>query len=103
MKDGYSEWKGDGGLLLLEKEERLLGMLQMKRSRTFWELSSFVIHPQYQGKGYGKDMIHYCLQHVDMPVCLRVKQENPAQTLYHSLSFETEETSGGRYFMKHMK
>jgi len=103
LEDGYSEWKGDGGLLLLEKESHLLGLLQMKKSRTFWELSSFVIHNQHQRMGYGKEMLEYCLDNTTLPVCLRVKQENPAQLLYESLGFQTEGYTNGRYFMKHMK
>lgn len=103
LEDGYSEWKGDGGLLLLEKEERLLGLLQMKKSRTFWELSSFVIHNEHQKRGYGKEMLEYCLENTNLPVCLRVKQENPAQRLYESLRFQHEGLSNGRYFMKYMK
>lgn len=100
LQDGQSEWKGQGGLLFLEQENKLLGMLQMKRSRTFWELSSFAVNPQHQGFGYGKQMLQYALDHADAPVCLRVKQENPAQQLYDKLGFEKECHSDGRYFMK---
>ena len=81
----------------------MLGMLQMKRSRTFWELSSFLVNPEVQGKGYGKQMLRYALDTADAPVCLRVKQENPAQQLYRSMGFEQESYADGRYFMKFLK
>ena len=103
MQDGYSEWKGQGGLLFLHREETLLGLLQLKKLSTVWELSSFVVNPQFQGRGYGKGMLSYALNHVDTPVCLRVKQENPAQMLYKSMGFQTEACSNGRYIMKYLK
>lgn len=101
LQDAYSEWKGPGGLLLLENQTSMIGLLQMRQFRTFWELSSFVIAPEYQGCGFGKRMVRACLDSVDSPVCLRVKQENPAQRLYESLGFTKEGVSDGRYFMKH--
>lgn len=75
----------------------------MKRSRTFWELSSFFIDPALQGNGYGKEMLHTVLNNTDMPVCLRVKQENPAQQLYKSLGFQIEALYDQRYYMKYSK
>lgn len=96
-----SEWKGNGGLLFLHKEDLLLGMLQMKQLNHSWELSSFVVSPEFQGKGLGKRMIQACLDSTDSPVCLRVKQENPAQRLYESLGFKRECASDGRYYMKY--
>ena len=101
LQDGYSEWKGPGGLVLLETQSSLVGLLQMKQFRTFWELSSFAISPEYQGHGYGKRMIQACLDSVDSPVCLRVKQENHAQRLYERLGFVKECASDGRYCMKY--
>lgn len=103
LQDGLCEWKGNGGLLFLHQEETLLGMLQLKKLSSFWELSSFVIHPQYQGKGYGKRMLQTTMDSIDLPVCLRVKQDNPAQHLYKSVGFETECVSNGRYIMKYLK
>ena len=101
LEDGLSEWKGEGGLLFFHKQETLLGMLQMKKMRSCWELSSFVVHPQLTGMGYGKKMLQATLESVDSPVCLRVKQENPAQHLYQSMGFQIESISNGRYLMKY--
>jgi ribosomal protein S18 acetylase RimI-like enzyme len=103
LQDGLCEWKGEGGLLFLHQEETLLGMLQLKKLSSFWELSSFVVHPNYQGMGYGKRMLQTAVNSVDLPVCLRVKQDNPAQLLYKSVGFETECVSDGRYIMKYLK
>lgn len=101
LEDGLSEWKGEGGLVFFHEQETLLGMLQMKKMTSCWELSSFVVHPLYQGKGYGKRMLKATLESVnDLPVCLRVKQGNPAQHLYESVGFHLEGTSNGRYLMK---
>ncbi len=101
LEDGLSEWKGNGGLVFLEKDTQLLGMLQLKPSRTFWELSSFVLHQKYQGKGYGRALLESCLRATDRPVCLRVKQDNPAKRLYESVGFRVEELSNERYYMKY--
>jgi GNAT superfamily N-acetyltransferase len=103
LQDGLSEWKGSGGLLFLHQDASVLGLLQMKRSRTFWELSSFFVDPKEQAKGYGKQLLRYALENADAPVCLRVKQENPAQLLYSSMGFKTEELSDQRYYMKYLK
>jgi GNAT superfamily N-acetyltransferase len=104
LEDGLSEWKGEGGLLFFHQQETLFGMLQMKKMTSCWELSSFVLHPLYQGKGYGKGMLKTTLESVnDLPVCLRVQQDNPAQNLYKSVGFETECVSNGRYIMKYLE
>lgn len=103
LQDGLSEWKGSGGLLFVHQNASIFGMLQMKRSRTFWELSSFFVDPNQQGKGYGKQLMRYALDNADAPVCLRVKQENPAQTMYSSMGFHIEGLSDQRYYMKYLK
>ena len=78
-------------------------MLQLKDYERFWELSSFVMNPAVQGQGYGRAMLSQVLETVDSPVCLRVKQGNPAQRLYESLGFQTEGVGDGRYYMKYLK
>lgn len=103
LQDGLSEWKGSGGLLFLHENASILGLLQMKRSRTFWELSSFFVDPAAQGNGYGTQLLRYALDNADAPVCLRVKQDNPAQRLYRSMGFQTEEHSDQRYYMRYHK
>ena len=103
LQDGYCEWKGSGGLMFLEENHRFLGMLQLTKHSSFWELSSFVLRPETQGKGYGKQMLRHCIQALDDSICLRVKQDNSAKHLYESLGFQTESFSDGRYYMKYLK
>lgn len=103
LQDGLSEWKGSGALYLMHKNNTLIGLMQMRQYRTFWELSSFVVDSSQQGKGYGSTMIKGFLEKADMPVCLRVKQENYAQDLYRAHGFYTESVNEGRYFMKYIK
>jgi ribosomal protein S18 acetylase RimI-like enzyme len=80
-----------------------MGMLQMKQYNTFWELSSFVMNPLFQGQGHGRRMLKGILEKVDSPVCLRVKQGNTAYKLYESVGFEEESLGDGRYYMKYLK
>jgi ribosomal protein S18 acetylase RimI-like enzyme len=86
---------------MLEENSSILGLLQMKKRRTYWDLSSFVINYQHRGNGYGKKMIECCIANADAPVCLQVRQENPAYCLYRGLGFQTEGFSDGRYYMKY--
>ena len=101
LQDGYCEWKGQGALLFLQKHDKLLGLLQVRKYSSFYELSSFVINPHTQGLGYGKQMLYNTVTHLDLPVWLRVKQENPAQQLYIKAGFKTIASSNGRYIMKY--
>lgn len=101
LNDGLSEWKGDGGLWMFEQDSKILGLLQMKKRRTYWDLSSFVMNYQHRGSGYGKKMLECCIKNADAPVCLQVRQENPAYCLYKRLGFQTEGYADGRYFMKY--
>ena len=103
LQDGLCEWKGEGGLLFLHRQDMLLGMLQLKKLTSSYELSSFVLHPHIQGVGYGKHMLKETVTHLDSPVWLRVKQENPAQMLYKQIGFQTIAYANGRYIMKYSK
>jgi ribosomal protein S18 acetylase RimI-like enzyme len=88
--------------VFFHEQETLFGMLQMKKMSSCWELSSFVVHPLYQGKGFGKRMLKTTIESVnDLPVCLRVQQDNPAQNLYKSVGFQMDGVSNGRYLMKY--
>lgn len=100
LQDGLSEWKGTGGLLFATRDETLLGMMRLDRHRTYYELSSFVVHPSYQGFGCGGQMLRHVIKHSDLPIWLRVQQDNPACALYSRYGFQTKEVSNGRYLMK---
>ena len=102
LQDGLSEWKGDGQLLFATKGENLIGMMRLDKHRTYYELSSFVIHPAYQSYGYGGHLLNCAIQSTDLPIWLRVQRDNPACALYLRNKFEIKELVNNRYLMKHI-
>ncbi len=100
LQDGLSEWKGTGGLLFATQNETLMGLMRLDRHRTYYELSSFVVHPSYQGFGCGGQMLRYVLENTELPIWLRVQQDNPACGLYSRHGFQKKELFNGRYLMK---
>lgn len=100
LQDGLSEWKGDGRLLLATKDQNLIGMLRLDRHRTYYELSSFVVDPAYQGYGYGGQLLKYAIQSTDLPIWLRVQRDNPACALYSRYGFETRDLVNNRFVMR---
>jgi len=95
-----SEWKGDGSLVFATKDENLIGMLRLDRHRNYYELSSFAVHPTYQGYGYGGQMLKQVIKNIDLPIWLRVHRDNPACTLYSRHGFETQELINNRFVMR---
>lgn len=78
-------------------------MLRLDYRRTYTELSSFVVTPSMQGKGIGQQMLEHVVDAAilsDTPICLKVKQDNPAQFLYSRYGFRRCAVSDGRYYMK---
>lgn len=100
LVDGLSEWKGNGGLLFATKDENLIGMLRLDRYRTYYELSSFVVNPTYQGSGYGGQMLKEVIGNSDIPIWLRVHRDNPAYALYSRHGFEEQELFNNRFVMR---
>lgn len=100
LQDGFSEWKGNGGLLFATKDEHLIGMLRLDKHRTYYELSSFVVNPAYQGSGYGGQLLKHATENVDLPIWLRVHRDNPACALYLRNGFQQKELVNNRYLMK---
>jgi ribosomal protein S18 acetylase RimI-like enzyme len=100
LQDGLSEWKGDGRLLLATKDENLIGLLRLDRHRTYYELSSFVVDPAYQGFGYGGKLLQHAINSVDLPIWLRVQRDNPACALYSRYGFETRDLVNNRFVMR---
>lgn len=100
LEDGLSEWKGTGGLVLATKDQNLIGMMRLDRRRTYYELSSFVVDPAYQGSGYGGQMLKNIVENVDLPIWLRVHRDNPAFTLYSRYGFETRDLVNNRLVMR---
>lgn len=100
LQDGISEWKGKGGLLFATKDENLIGLLRLDKHRTYYELSSFVIHPAYQGYGYGGQMLQHAIQNTELPIWLRVQRDNSACALYSRHGFKTQELFNNRFVMR---
>lgn len=75
-------------------------MLRLDRHRTYYELSSFVVHPSYQGFGYGGQMLDHVIKNTNLPVWLRVHCDNPAYTLYSRHGFQTRELVNNRFVMR---
>ncbi len=100
LQDGLSEWKGEGGLLFATKDENLIGLLRLDKHRTYYELSSFAIHPTYQGQGYGGQMLQHAIKNSELPIWLRVHRDNPACALYLRNGFQQKELTNDRYLMK---
>ena len=100
LQDGMCEWKGDGGLLFATKDENLIGMLRLDKRRNYYELSSFVVDPTYQGCGYGGQMLNHVIENLDSPIWLRVHRDNPACTLYSRYGFEKRDLVNNRFVMQ---
>lgn len=89
-------------MLLATKDENLIGMMRLDKKRTYYELSSFVIHPAYQSRGYGGYLLNYAIQSTELPIWLRVQRDNPACALYLRNDFEIKDLTNNRYLMKHV-
>ncbi len=100
LQDGFSEWKGSGGLLLATKDDRLLGLLRLDQHRTYYELSSFVVDSSQRGMGCGKQLLQHAIDNLDLPIWLRVHRDNPACALYLRNGFQQKELVNNRYLMK---
>jgi ribosomal protein S18 acetylase RimI-like enzyme len=100
LQDGLSEWKGDGGLLIAQQDDDLVGLLRMDKHRTYWGLSSFVLDSAYRGQGHGTVMLKLATNLGD-PVLLKVQQDNPAYNMYRRGGFHAQCVSNGRVLMKH--
>ncbi len=100
LQDGFSEWKGDGGLLFATKDQNLIGMLRLDRHHKYYELSSFVVDPSHRGLGCGKQLLEHVINITDLPIWLRVQRDNPAFTLYSRYGFETRDLVNNRFVMR---
>lgn len=100
LQDGFSEWKGNGGLLFATKDQNLIGMLRLDQHRTYYEISSFVVDSSYRGLGCGKQMLETVIENTELPIWLRVHRDNPACALYLRNGFKQMELVNNRYLMK---
>lgn len=86
--------------MIASKDEDLIGLLRLDKRRTYYELSSFVVHPAYQSCGYGGKMLQHAIKNVDSPIWLRVHRDNPAYTLYSRYGFEERDLIDNRFVMR---
>ncbi len=100
LNDGMSEWKGNGGLLMVHTQEDIIGMLRIDAYRTFYSISSVIVNPIYRGNGYSNVLMNV-IKGLDKPVHLRVRQHNePAINLYSKHGFKILEPCEDRYLMR---
>jgi len=97
VRDGLSEWK-DGFMCIAVKDNSLAGLMCLTEKRTCWGLSSFVVDSKFRGQGIGSSMLESL--DLDKPIYLKVKQDNPAISLYEKHNYTILEAKSGRYHMK---
>lgn len=92
----FSDAKGEGGFLALaELEGKLVGALAMLNTGMGGyvpgHLLLFVsVDPSMRGKGLGRQIIDFALEHCDGPVKLHVEYDNPAKRLYERIGFTSK-------------
>lgn len=79
-------------LLLLGKQEKLMGKAHLHYESKQVVISDIAILPVYQGQGYAQALVRYCIQHVkstcDLPLVLDVEADNEnAVHIYKKLGF----------------
>jgi len=80
-----------------------IGMLSVEDRENDVFLRVIEIHPKYQGKGIGTDLINKVIAEGAQnmkPVRLRVLKVNPAKRLYERLGFSTVEETLTHYIMR---
>jgi ribosomal protein S18 acetylase RimI-like enzyme len=99
LRDGLSEWNGDGFLYIAEHEGSIAGIMRLDEKRNYWGLSSFIVNSELRGLGIGNKMLS-SVHTLDKPIYLNVQQDNPALKLYLRHDFTILEARNGRYHMK---
>lgn len=92
----FSKEESAGGFVLAAYEnQRLVGGVIMNRTGMGgyipdWVLVYVAVDPSCRGRGYGKEIIEYALEHCDGDVKLHVEYENPAKRLYERIGFDSK-------------
>lgn len=74
--------------LIMELDERPIGMLVIDTSGTPIKICSIEIAPEHQNRGHGTIIISRIIEHAaNKPVWLQVLKVNPAKALYRRLGF----------------
>lgn len=92
----FSKEKSAGGFVVTAyEEEKLVGGLIMNRTGMSgyipeWILVYVAVDPTCRGRGYGRKIIEYALEHCDGDVKLHVEYDNPAKRLYERIGFDSK-------------
>lgn len=98
LNDGFCEWKGDGFLCIGHNHKDIIGIMRVDINPKYWNISSFIINPEYRSRGYGNFFLN---QYSDKPIYLRVKNDNEAAIqLYLKNHYKIIDKCDGRYNMK---
>ncbi|MEN4759222.1 GNAT family N-acetyltransferase [Chryseobacterium sp. C39-AII1] len=91
-------------IIMYRKED--IGLLKVKYGKDEIELIQLQIHPDFQGKGFGKHILEMIIEESlfsEIPIYLSVLKTNPAQKLYTRLGFITIEENEHSFTMKFSK
>ncbi len=75
---------------ILLMQDRVIGMIKVVRSSSSWEIEQFQIEPEFQGRGYGAQVIHRVqgqARSAGAKLRLSVLSVNPASRLYLRTGF----------------
>jgi len=88
-------------ILMYRNED--MGLLKVKSDDNQIEIIQLQIHPDFQGKGFGKRILEMIIEESlisEIPVYLSVLKTNPAQKLYTRAGFRTVEENDHSFIMK---
>lgn len=91
-------------LLVLKKDGELLGFMGLNEQK----LEMLFLHPQYRGKGYGRQLVEYGIAHYGVDE-VTVNEQNPqAVGFYERMGFSAykrtaQDEQGGPYPLLYMK
>ncbi|WP_312388751.1 GNAT family N-acetyltransferase [Chryseobacterium sp.] len=91
-------------IMMYRKED--MGLLKVKYGKDEIELIQLQIHPDFQGKGFGKRILEMIIEESlfsEIPIYLSVLKTNPAQKLYARVGFRTIEENEHSFTMKFSK
>jgi ribosomal protein S18 acetylase RimI-like enzyme len=85
-----------GQYLGIRVDGRLVAMAgERLRPAGYTEISAVCTHPDYRGRGYGRDLVETLVRNIidrgDVPI-LHVEKDNPAASLYEKIGFSVRQT-----------
>lgn len=79
-KDFLDELEDEEVVVIFE-ESRAIGFVALYEPQSF--IHHFYIHPEYQGKGYGKALLDFIVNSFDSPLALRCEPWNTAALSFY--------------------